>query len=453
MANVRSLRPGPSNHKCDEVQANVRFLTEYRDACVMCFTETWLDETIPGNYLNIDGFGEPFRLDRDRNITGKSTGGGVCIYVNEQWCAHSNVKLRQQVCTPHVEVLSVSLRPKYLPREFGLVFITVLYVHPAANETRATTTIADCEHTLELISPEAPCFVLGDFNKCSLRSALPSYQQYVSSTTRAGKILDCCYGNVKNAYRSISKQPIGSSDHNTVHLITVYRKKVKTGKVSVREVKQWTTDAVEELRGCMECTDWDVFFSPGDSLDHTATVISDYIAFCEDMIIPKKLVKSFPNSKPWITKELKKKTVSQKRDAYLKKDSEEGKRIQTELKRHIRDAKAEYKDNIELQFKGGNMRDAWRGLKTLAGQTQPQAKDSVSSLSEQTDRAVKCNDFYYRFDRFDFTTKLSQVLDRVRQNIYTYVNDTEVEEITPKVVHRELNNTWIKLDLLSESYL
>ena len=52
-------------------------------------------------------------------------------------------------------------------------------------------------------------------------------------------------------------------------------------------MKQRTTDAVEELRGCMECTDWYVFFSPGDSLDHTATVISEYIAFCEDMIIPK----------------------------------------------------------------------------------------------------------------------------------------------------------------------
>ena len=76
-------------------------------------------------------------------------------------------------------------------------------------------------------------------------------------------------------------------------------------------MKQWTTGAVVELRGCMECTYWDVFFSPGDSLYHTATVISDYIAFCEDMIIPKKLVKSFQNRKPWITKELKK-TVSQK---------------------------------------------------------------------------------------------------------------------------------------------
>ena len=90
------------------------------------------------------------------------------------------------------------------------------------------------------------------------------------------------------------------------------------------------------------------------------------------------------------------------------------------------------------------MRDAWRGLKTLAGQTQPQAKDSVSSLSEQTDRAEKCNDFYCRFYRFDFTAELSQVLDRVRQNIYTDVNDTEVEEITPKVVQRELNKLNIR---------
>ena len=90
------------------------------------------------------------------------------------------------------------------------------------------------------------------------------------------------------------------------------------------------------------------------------------------------------------------------------------------------------------------MRDAWRGLKTLAGQTQPQAKDSVSSLSEQTDRAEKFNDFYCRFYRFDFTAELSQVLDRVRQNIYTDVNDTEVEEITPKVVQRELNKLNIR---------
>ena len=103
------------------------------------------------------------------------------------------------------------------------------------------------------------------------------------------------------------------------------------------------------------------------------------------------------------------------------------------------------------------MRDAWRDLKTLAGQIQSQAKDSVSSLSEQTDRVEKCNHFYCRFDRFDFTAELSQVLDRVMQNIYTDISDTEVKEITPNVVQRELNKLNIMIatvpDNLSGSLL
>ena len=70
-------------------------------------------------------------------------------------------------------------------------------------------------------------------------------------------------------------------------------------------------------RGVARSVQTGMFSSVLAIFDHTATVISDYIAFCEDMIIPKKLVKSFPNSKPWITKELKK-TVSQKERCVLK---------------------------------------------------------------------------------------------------------------------------------------
>ena len=73
----------------------------------------------------------------------------------------------------------MTLRPTYMPREFGQLSITVVYLHPAVNETRASTTTADCVHALERISPESPCFVLGDVDNCSLRSALPTYQQYV----------------------------------------------------------------------------------------------------------------------------------------------------------------------------------------------------------------------------------------------------------------------------------
>ncbi|XP_074472561.1 uncharacterized protein LOC141756597 [Sebastes fasciatus] len=108
MGNVQSLR-----NKVDELQGNVRFQKDFMDCCIMAFTETWLTERDQDIDLLIDGFGAPFRLDRKAEVTGKTQGGGVCLYVNKRYC--SSVTVRDQICTPDVELLSVSLRPFYLP--------------------------------------------------------------------------------------------------------------------------------------------------------------------------------------------------------------------------------------------------------------------------------------------------------------------------------------------------
>lgn len=110
LANVQSLR-----NKVDELQANVKFL-EYKSACVLPITETWLKDYDPQSDLESDGFGKPFRLDRDPTVTGKSLGGGLALYVNRNWCGI--VIVRESLCAPDIELLSVSLRPFYLPREF-----------------------------------------------------------------------------------------------------------------------------------------------------------------------------------------------------------------------------------------------------------------------------------------------------------------------------------------------
>ena len=68
----------------------------------------------------INGFGAPYRLDRDPAVAGKSLGGGVCLYVNTNGC--KTVVVRKSVCTEDVELLSASLRPFYLPREFPQFF-------------------------------------------------------------------------------------------------------------------------------------------------------------------------------------------------------------------------------------------------------------------------------------------------------------------------------------------
>ena len=43
-------------------------------------------------------------------------GGGVCLYINKEWCIDYTVC--DQVCTPDVKLLTLSLRPFYLPREY-----------------------------------------------------------------------------------------------------------------------------------------------------------------------------------------------------------------------------------------------------------------------------------------------------------------------------------------------
>lgn len=66
MANVQSLR-----NKVDELQGNVRFQKDLKDCGVLAFSETWLSERDFDSDLSLNGFGAPFRLDRNTEETGK----------------------------------------------------------------------------------------------------------------------------------------------------------------------------------------------------------------------------------------------------------------------------------------------------------------------------------------------------------------------------------------------
>ena len=102
----------------------MKFYHEFREANLMCLLETWLmendgDPEIPG-FTVVHG-------DRSLDETGKRRGGGVCVYVNRHWCC--NITVKEQLCTGHLQLLTVALRPYYLPREFNQLFITALYIH------------------------------------------------------------------------------------------------------------------------------------------------------------------------------------------------------------------------------------------------------------------------------------------------------------------------------------
>ena len=245
--NVQSL-----SNKLDELSANVKYLNEYRDCSFLCLTETWFKDSDSNIDSDIDGF-ICKRMDRTPE-SGKSLGGGVCIYVNEKWC--TNICVKYNYCLPDVELITVGLLPHYLPREFPQIFVTVVYIHPRADINNAASTIYEIVHDLEKQSPDALQLIMGDFNKCDLKPVLPHYHQYVDIPTRGNRTLDKCYGNVADAYKSTCL--LGKSDHDMIYLLPTYNiQKLKQNKPITRKVRSWNQDNLETLRYCFECTDWD----------------------------------------------------------------------------------------------------------------------------------------------------------------------------------------------------
>ena len=253
----------------------------------------------------------------------------------------------------------------FLPREFGQLTFIVVYV-PGPNNNEAAEVISDMYNDALSRSPDQSVFVLGDLNTCQLAPHLPSLQQYINTPTRASNILDQCFGNIPDAFKAVSRPPLGKSDHNVIHLLPMYRQLVKRIKPHTKTVQEWTKDAEEQLQDCFEITDWSLFFEESTDPDMLSDTISFYINFCEDVAVKTKSVRIFSNNKPWLTKELKH-CLNDKKAAFLNGDRDLVKQKEKEFRRKVFNAKLDFKNKIEQRFCSGNAKQAWEGLNTMMG--------------------------------------------------------------------------------------
>ena len=78
LANVRSLA-----NKMDELRLRITTNKWIMDTNIMIFTETWLNSNVPDSAIDL---AERYTLRADRTKeSGKTRGGGLCIYVNKAW--------------------------------------------------------------------------------------------------------------------------------------------------------------------------------------------------------------------------------------------------------------------------------------------------------------------------------------------------------------------------------
>ena len=356
--------------------------------------------------LNYDPRFYGFTLFRaDRQNTSKKSGGGVCAYINNRWA--NNATVQDSHCSDDIEFMVLQCRPFYLPRELNNVYVTVAYVPPSGDKTKALELLTQCIDNVNDKCPEGVKIVLGDFNGLKIKSHVPDYKQFVKCPTRKENILDLFFCNIKNSYKVIRKPPLGESDHNMLYCLPTYRQKLKSAKPTETVVKCWNEDTKLRLQGCFECTSWDSLFDPNASVDYNVDVLTSYVNFCSDMLVPSKVVTVYPNNKPWITKDVIH-LLNEKKYALSNNDVLQSKKIQKELNVCIHNAKVNYKTKVENMFRSNNTKDAWKGLKCITGY---KCKTPLNE-PEDVDKYVNdLNKFYARFDCIDFSKEHKQMLD------------------------------------------
>ncbi|KAJ0003143.1 hypothetical protein NQD34_018183 [Periophthalmus magnuspinnatus] len=173
-----------------------------------------------------------------------------------------------------------------------------------------------------------------------------------------------------------------------VHLIPAYKQQLNLSKPAVRTSKKWTSEAVEELRTCLDTTDWDVFKAATDSLDEYADTVTSYIQFCEDSLVLSCTRVTFNNDKPWFTpRHLRR----EKEMAFRAEDLEGYRRCKYAFSKEVEKAKA---STIHV----------WSSISPpttllLSGERQitnyrPKAPPTVDNKQ----LAEKLNSFYARFE-------------------------------------------------------
>ena len=124
----------------------------YRECSLLCLTETWLTASTPEADVDLPGF-TTVRADKDTKATSKRKGGGLAVFINKRWCNPRHIMVKITICSRDIELLAVSLRPHYMPREFSHAIVVVVYIPPRAIAETACDVIHSAVERLQTQHP------------------------------------------------------------------------------------------------------------------------------------------------------------------------------------------------------------------------------------------------------------------------------------------------------------
>ena len=108
-----------------------------------------------------------------------------------------------------------------------------------------------------------------------------------------------------------------------------------------------------------------MFYDSTSDLNKLVRMISSYVAYCVDVLIPTKQITVFPNNQPWVTKDLKDVLSKKKRVFFFQGSAYEKKQVNKEVTLAVRKTMNLYRTEIESKLKSGSLRDAWKNTTRL----------------------------------------------------------------------------------------
>ena len=137
----------------------------------------------------------------------------------------------------------------------------------------------------------------------------------------------------------------------------------------------------------------------GNSIDISATNISDYIKFTSEASCSARTIWFNLNNKPWMTKDIKDNIKKLYQAKSLDNNSEQCKIIQNRINDLIKEAKLHYKSKT-LDKMSENMKAAWKGIKAMSHLDIP-TPDIASNKSKREipKLAADFNEFYLRYEQ------------------------------------------------------
>ncbi len=337
-----------------------------------------------------------YRADRDTSLSGKTRGGGLCVYINKEWCNNAAVVSKHR--SSLVEFMFVKCRLFYLPREFTAMVIVAVYIPLCANAKDALHELYSAISEQQTNNPDGFFIIAGNFNQANLKTVLPKFYQHVNFATRANNTLDFVYTTEKNAYKAVPRPHLGYSDHISVMLIPAYRPLLKLSKPVQKPITIWPENATSTLQDCFQCTDWNMFKEVTTYNNHTdlqeyTETVTAYIKKCIYDVTVTKTITTRANQKPWMTAEVRG-LLKTRDEAFRSGDKAALKTARANLYCGFKNAKRSYAQKINNHFTDSrDTRNLWQAIQTITDyKPPPQACDDDPSLPDTL------NHFYSRFE-------------------------------------------------------